>query len=149
MELLEPVVERLGYELVEIEFRPTGRGLLRLYIDHPDGVGVDDCETVSREVSAIMDVKDPVPGEYVLEVSSPGEGRHLRKPTHFSDFAGSRVRIEMKTLHEGRRRFLGRLEGIEGDEISVQTDEGLVRLPINGIAKARLAPEAKPAKQVR
>ena len=149
LELLEPAVEGLGYELVELEYRSSGSGLVRLYIDGPEGVGLDDCERVSHEISALLDVEDPIPGQYVLEVSSPGANRVLRKPSHFSDFAGSRVKVELKRLHEGRRRFTGQLLGIEDDEVLVQTDEELVRLGFSMIAKARLAPTAPAAQRNR
>ena len=144
LELVEPAVESMGYELIDIEYRATNRGLVRLYIDRDGGIGLNDCEAVSREVSALMDVSDPIPGQYVLEVSSPGDDRILRKPKHFSDFAGHRVKIGLTTLHEGRRRIVGNLIGIESDEVIVETDEELVRLKLGNIAKARLAPMAKP-----
>lgn len=140
LELLEPAVEGLGYELVELEYRSSGSGLVRLYIDSPEGIGLDDCERVSHEISALLDVEDPIPSQYVLEVSSPGANRILRKPSHFSHFAGKRIKVELKRLHEGRRRFTGQLVGIEDDEVLVQTDEELVRLGFSMIAKARLAP---------
>lgn len=141
LELIEPAVEALGYELIDLQYRSGGRGLLRLYIDSAQGVGLDDCERVSHEISALLDVEDPIPEQYTLEVSSPGENRILRKPTHFTDFVGNRVKVEMKTLHEGRRRFVGRLVGIEDEVIVIQTDEELVRVPLDGIHSARLAPE--------
>jgi len=149
MGLIEPAVEGLGYELIDLEYRAGNRGLVRLYIDHADGIGLDDCEEVSREISALMDVTDPLPGQYVLEVSSPGEDRVLRKPTHFADFAGHRVKVELKGQHEGRRRYTGNLVGIENDEVVVDADGELVRLQLGGIAKARLAPLAKPQQRVR
>ena len=97
-----------------------------------------------------MDVSDPVPGQYVLEVSSPGENRILRKPEHFSSFAGQRVKVELMTLHEGRRRFAGTLVGIEDDEVVIETeDEGPVGLRLGNIARARLAPLAQPPKRIK
>ncbi|MDH3647857.1 MAG: ribosome maturation factor RimP [Gammaproteobacteria bacterium] len=149
LELIEPAVEGMGYELVELEYRASRRGLVRLYIDSADGIGLDDCEDVSREVSALLDVKDPVPGQYVLEVSSPGENRYLRKPKHFADFAGQRVKLELMTLHEGRRRYTGNLLGIEQDEVLVETDGELVRLKLGVISTARLAPLVKPQQRVK
>lgn len=142
MELLGPAVEGLGYELVDLDYSVGKGARLRLYIDQPDGVGLDDCEKVSHEVSALLDVHDPIPEQYTLEVSSPGENRVLRTPTHFSDYAGNRVKVELKTLHEGRRRYTGRLIGIDGDVIAVETDEGTVRVPLADISKVRLAPDA-------
>lgn len=140
MDLLEPAIEGLGYELVELEHRAGNRGLVRLYIDHPDGIGLDDCEQVSHEVSALLDVSDPLPGKYVLEVSSPGEDRVLRKPQHFAAFTGERIRVELTTEHEGRRRYTGSLVGIEDEEVLVESDGELVRLQLGAIARARLAP---------
>lgn len=148
MELIEPAVEAMGYELIDLEFRATGRGLLRVYIDRGDGIGLDDCARVSHEISALLDVADPIPGQYLLEVSSPGDDRILRKPQHFTDFAGHRVKIELTTAQEGRRRFLGNLVGLQGDEVVVDTDEELARLSLGNIATARLAPMTK-AKQVK
>ena len=87
--LLEPAVEQLGYELSDLEVKVGGRhGVIRLFIDKADGVGLEDCETVSRQVSALLDVEDPVPGHYVLEVSSPGLDRRLTKVEHFERFMG-------------------------------------------------------------
>ncbi|NND60411.1 MAG: ribosome maturation factor RimP [Gammaproteobacteria bacterium] len=141
LELIEPAVEALGYELVDIDYRTGGNGLLRLYIDKADGISLDDCERVSHEISTLMDVEDPIPEHYTLEVSSPGVNRVLRKPNHFSDFAGNRIKVELKTLHEGRRRYVGRLLGVDGEEIIVETDEGTVRVPLSSIHRTRLAPE--------
>src|SRR5690348_9661657 len=94
--LLEPAVEALGFELVELEFHGQGGGsLLRLYIDKAAGVTVDDCEQVSRQVSAVLDVEDPLPGAYTLEVSSPGLDRPLRKQADYARFAGRQAKLEL------------------------------------------------------
>lgn len=147
LELLEPAIEGLGYELVDLDYHVGKGGVLRVYIDHAEGVSLDDCEKVSHEISALLDVHDPIPDNYVLEVSSPGENRVLRTPKHFTDFAGNRVKVELKTLHEGRRRYAGRLLGVEGDELVVETDEGTVHVPVAEIAKVRLAPETAAAQR--
>ncbi|NBX40818.1 MAG: ribosome maturation factor RimP, partial [Gammaproteobacteria bacterium] len=107
----EPLIEQLGYELVDIEWVAAARsGVLRFFIDHPvehgGHIGIEDCEKVSREVSALLDVEDPVPGAYSLEVSSPGFDRVLRKPAHFARFVGSRIWVELQVARAGRRRFL-------------------------------------------
>ena len=136
--LLEAPIEALGYELVELEFPPH---LLRIYIDREGGVTVDDCEKVSRQVSGVLDVEDPIPGHYTLEVSSPGLDRPLRKPADFARFAGEQARIELSLPLEGRRRFAGTLKGCEGEEVLIEVDGTLHRLPLEGIAKARLVPE--------
>lgn len=121
--LLEPAVSGLGYELVELEFAPAGSGgLLRLYIDAPPGITLDDCERVSRQVSAVLDAEDPIPGQYTLEVSSPGLDRVLRTREHFRRFAGSRVRLQLEVPIEGRKRFTGTLLESLDDGIAVEVD---------------------------
>ncbi|RMF94969.1 MAG: ribosome maturation factor RimP [Gammaproteobacteria bacterium] len=140
--LLEPAVERLGYELADLELRLGGRhGLLRLTIDCPAGVGLDDCERVSHAVSALLDVDDPIPGQYNLEVSSPGLDRRLAKPEHFDRFAGSELRLRLRALRDGRRRLRGRLLRREADEICVLVDGSEWRLPLSEIEEARLVPD--------
>lgn len=141
LSLLEAPVGALGYEVVELEFHPQGRGgLLRVYIDREEGVTVDDCEIVSKQVSAVLDVEDPIPGHYTLEVSSPGMDRPLRKPKDFVRFAGEQARIDMELPIEGRRRFAGTLKGCEADEVTIEVDGVLHKLPLGGIGKARLVP---------
>ena len=142
IELLEPVVSRLGYELWELEYgaRPGG-GLLRLYIDSPDGISVDDCERVSRAVSEELDAADPISTEYTLEVSSPGLDRVLRTQQHFERFAGEQVKLEMTQAVNGRKRFAGRLTDVSSGEITLEVDGAAVQLPIAGIHKARIAPD--------
>jgi len=141
-ELLGPVVTRLGYELWELEYvTRAGGALLRLYIDSPDGISVDDCERVSRAVSEELDATDPIQNEYTLEVSSPGLDRVLRKPEHFARFAGERVKLEMTEAINGRKRFAGQLTDVSENEIALDVDGATVRLPIAGIHKARVAPQ--------
>ncbi len=141
-ELLAPVVAGLGYELWELEFAPrAGGGLLRLYIDSDVGISVDDCERVSRAVSATLDATDPIPGQYTLEVSSPGLDRVLRTQAHFERFAGERVKLEMMQPVDGRKRFSGRLIAAAGGEVTLELETGAITLPIDDIHKARLAPE--------
>src|SRR5580704_14288298 len=122
--LLEPLLGRLGYELVELEFS-AGRsnGAVRLFIDAPAGVGVEDCEKVSREVSALLDVEDPIPTAYTLEVSSPGFDRVLRTPAHFERFKGSRVYVELKEPRAGRRRYTGQLVAVGEGGIGLEVDQ--------------------------
>jgi ribosome maturation factor RimP len=142
VELLGPVVADLGYELWELEYTgQSGSGLLRLYIDSAEGISVDDCERVSRAVSAAMDVADPIASNYTLEVSSPGLDRVLRKREHFARFTGEQVRVETVRTVGGRKRFAGLLVKVEGDEITLEVDGSTVSLPVDGINKARLAPE--------
>jgi ribosome maturation factor RimP len=140
--LLEAPIGALGYEVVELEFHPQGRGgLLRVFIDKEGGVTVDDCEIVSRQVSAVLDVEDPIPGAYTLEVSSPGLDRPLRKAADFARFAGQQARIELSLPIEGRRRFAGPLKGCEADEVLIEVDGVLHKLPLSGIVRANLVPD--------
>jgi ribosome maturation factor RimP len=142
LQLLEPVLESLGYELVELEFHPQGRSsLLRVFIDREGGVTLDDCEKASRQVSAVLDVEDPIPSAYTLEMSSPGLDRPLRKSGDYTRFAGRQAKLELLIPREGRRRFTGTLRGLESDEVLIEVDEVTHRLPLSEIAKARLVPE--------
>ena len=108
--MLEPTVERLGFELADLDVRLASQdGLIRLFIDKPDGIGVEDCETVSRAVSALLDVEDPIPGNYSLEVSSPGLDRKLTKAKHYQRFIGDTIKVKLRLPLDGRRRFRGKL----------------------------------------
>jgi ribosome maturation factor RimP len=115
--------------------------LLRLYIDSPNGISLDDCERVSRAVSETLDAADPIPSHYTLEVSSPGLDRVLRTREHFERFAGERVRLEMMQPIEGRKRFAGRLLGVGESDITLELESGRISLPIEDIHRARLAPD--------
>jgi len=139
--LIEPLLVQLGYELVELEMAPAhGRGSLRIFIDRPEGIGISDCERVSREVSALMDVEDPIPTAYALEVSSPGDDRVLRTPAHFERFRGSRVLVELVAPRAGRRRYTGLLQEVSATGVALEVDRQRVDVPFGEIAKARLAP---------
>ena len=138
---LEPAVERLGYELVDLEVRLGGKGgLVRLYIDKPDGIDLDDCEKVSLAVSALLDVEDPVPANYNLEVSSPGLDRKLTKVAHFQRFTGEIVKVQMRIPIDGRRRFRGTLVASDEEKIVVEVDGESYNLPLKTIDTARLVP---------
>jgi ribosome maturation factor RimP len=181
--LIEPLLNGLGYELIELEYVPNrGNALLRIYIDRPvgadgaaagdreenesagapqpdvtlnsddevesggetlreSGIGIDDCERVSREVSALLDVDDPIPSAYTLEVSSPGEDRVLRTRAHFDRFAGSRVFVELKVPREGRKRYTGTLVSVNDAGVELEVDRQPVSVRFDEIEKARLAPE--------
>jgi ribosome maturation factor RimP len=154
MRLLEPPVEALGYELVDIEFAREGRGgILRIFIDRRDvdeqqGIGeqqgsitVDDCARVSHAVSELLEIEDPIKGHYTLEVSSPGFDRILRKREHFERFIGERIFAELKLAVNGRRRFVGMLKSIVDESIVVEVDGQEHSLPLERIQKARLRPE--------
>jgi ribosome maturation factor RimP len=138
--LIEPLLAQLGYELVELDYIPArGRGVLRIFIDKSGGIGLDDCERVSHEVSAILDIEDPIATAYTLEVSSPGDDRVLRTRAHFDRFVGSRVFVEL-TPREGRRRYTGTLRAVADEGVALEVDREIVNLPFREIGKARLAP---------
>lgn len=139
--LIEPVLGQLGYELVELEYA-GGRGnvALRLFIDKSGGIAVEDCERASREVAALLDVEDPIPASYSLEVSSPGLDRVLRTRAHFDRFAGSRVLVELRSPREGRRRYTGVLRTVTDSGVTLEVDGQSVTMRFDEIDKARLAP---------
>lgn len=141
-DLLEPGARALGFEIVAVEKSGRGRStVLRVYIDGPDGVTVDDCANVSRQLSAILDVEDPIPDHYRLEVSSPGLDRPLSKREHFEAVLGERVKLKTHNLVEGRRRFDGLLQAVDGDSVTVDVEGEVYRLSFSDIAKARLVPD--------
>lgn len=140
--MLEPVIEALGYEIVLLEFSPTSKsGLLRLYIDSPGGITIDDCERVSREVAAVLDVEDPISSGYRLEVSSPGLDRPLVTPAHFERFINEQARVQLIAPLNGRRRFVGWIRGVQDGKLHLDTKEGAVEIPLTEIDRARLVPE--------
>jgi len=140
--LLEPEVEMLGYELAELELNlGHGHGTLRLFIDSPEGVTLEDCERVSHQVSGLLDVEDPIAADYNLEVSSPGADRKLVKPEHFDRFAGSMIKARLRRLVDGRRRIRGQLLGREGSRIAVRSDDVTVSVDLGDIETARLVPD--------
>jgi ribosome maturation factor RimP len=147
MRLLEPPIEALGYELIEIEFAQAGcGGVLRIFIDlrardSGSSVTVEDCARVSHAVSQVLEAEDPIKAHYTLEVSSPGFDRILRKREHFARFVGERIFAELKLPLDGRRRFVGRLKAIADQAIEVEVDGVSVSLPFERIQKARLRPE--------
>ena len=141
--LIEPVVEGMGYEVVDIDFRPHPTdGLLRIFIDKPGGIQLEDCEAVSKQVSGVLDVEDPIPGQFNLEVSSPGLERPLRKQQDFVRFAGEKVKIKLSvpTL-EGQRNFTGKLMGMQDNEVILQADNETHYFPLDSIDKAHIVPQ--------
>jgi len=140
-ELLEPALGRMGYELADLEVRLGGDGgLVRVFIDKPDGIDLHDCEKVSLAVSALLDVEDPVPGKYNLEVSSPGLDRKLTKIEHFQRFKGEVVKVQMRFPIAGRRRFRGKLMSVDDENIVVEVDGESYSLALATIDAARLVP---------
>ena|SRR5579863_2628533 len=142
MGLVEPLLDQLGYELIDLEYVPgRARSLLRVFIDKVGGVGLDDCERVSHELSALLDVEDPIPSAYTLEVSSPGLDRVLRTPAHFARFVGDRIWMELKVARDGRRRYTGQLVSSDADAVELNVDGAMVRVAFSDIHRARLAPQ--------
>ncbi|MFT3791551.1 MAG: ribosome maturation factor RimP [Rudaea sp.] len=145
--LVSPAIADMGLECLGVEYSPShGNSLVRVYIDRagPDRerspVTVDDCELVSRQVSALFDVNDPIVGRYTLEVSSPGLDRPLYTPEQFARFVGQEAKIELSLPLDGRRRFQGPILGVEGETITVEQDGEPVRIAHGNIHKAKLVP---------
>ncbi|MGO0122991.1 ribosome maturation factor RimP [Desulfothermobacter acidiphilus] len=137
--LAQPLVERLGLELVEVEYRKEGgRWILRVFIDKPGGVTLDDCEALSELLGELLDQEDPIPHAYFLEVSSPGVERPLKKVDDFKRFVGHEIRVSTLTPVQGRRRFTGELLSADEEAIRLRTETGEVTLPHRLIAKANL-----------
>ena len=142
IKLLDPEVEALGFELAELEVNLShGHGTLRLFIDRPEGISLDDCGTVSHQVSALLDVEDPIAGNYNLEVSSPGADRKLVKPEHFDRFAGSMIKARFRRIVAGRRRISGQLLGRDGDVINIRDGDETISVDLGDVEVARLVPD--------
>ena len=143
-ELVASAVEPLGYELLGLEYLSQGRHtILRIYIDSPDGINLEDCERASRQVSAVMDVEDPIKGEYSLEMSSPGLDRPLFTLQHYEQFTGSKVKLRLHVAIDGRRKYTGVIKGIEDEHVVVgvldnDTEQESIRVPLENIDKANL-----------
>jgi ribosome maturation factor RimP len=140
--MIAPVVEALGCEFWGLEYLSSGRSaLLRIYIDRAEeGVTVEDCEKVSRQVSSLMDVEDPISGEYTLEVSSPGLERPLYNLEQFQKYVGEEVALKLRFPYEGRRKFKGRLNGVEGEDILLVVDDHEYLFPVDSVEKANVVP---------
>lgn len=139
-DLIRPTVEALGFEIVRVQVLGRQRIRVQVMIERLDqrAMTVDDCAQVSRALSAVLDVEDPLPGAYTLEISSPGIDRPLVRLGDFTRFAGHVARIDLNRLIDGRRRHQGRLLGVEGDLVRIETDGGEVRLAFADIARAKL-----------
>jgi ribosome maturation factor RimP len=143
MGLLEPTVSALGYELLGVEYLAQGKhSRLRVYIDSPAGIGLEDCEAVSHQVSGVLDVDDPIRGQYSLEVSSPGLDRPLFRTEHFARFAGQRVKLRVHQPRDGQRNFHGRIASVKDEQVYISMDDGSqLAFSIADIEKANLVPE--------
>jgi ribosome maturation factor RimP len=138
-EVIEPILQSQGFELVDLEYQRESRGwVLRIYLDRERGITLDDCAGVSHEVGAVLEVKDVIPNAYVLEVSSPGLTRPLKKPEDFNRFQNRLVKIKLYKPLDGRRNFKGMLLGLEGETVRVEVDQQLFEIPLQSIAKANL-----------
>ncbi len=136
---LASLVSSMGYEFVGCELLRQGRGsLLRIYIDSEAGILVDDCSKVSRQVSAMLDVDDPIQGRYILEVSSPGLDRPLFEKAHYLKVLGSRIKVRLYTPIDDRRNFVGLLLRVEEANISLKVDDQEMILPFSNIEKAKV-----------
>ena len=140
--LVEPAVTALGYELLGVQLLKEGyRATLRLYIDRAQGITVEDCERVSHQVSGVLDVADPMPGQYALEVSSPGPDRPLFAPRHFDQHVGREVRLKLQVPLAGRRKLRGVLKGMQESQVRILEQETEWLIPMEQIGSARLVPE--------
>ena len=139
--MLTPAVEALGFEMVGIEFVRAGKhSILRVYIDHENGIDVDDCADVSHQVSAVLDVEDPISTEYNLEVSSPGMDRPLFTEAHYQRFVGETVTVRLSVPMDSRRNFKGKLVACENGQITVDVDGETFSLTVSNIDKGNLVP---------
>ena len=140
--LLQPLVEDLGYEFVGLEYsNHPKQSVLRVYIDQDEGVGLADCKIVSHEMAALLDVEDPIPGRYNLEVSSPGLDRPLFTRDHFRQFEGEEVELSLYAPEHSRRKVRGRILGQQDELLKVEMEGTEIALNFNNIAKARLVPD--------
>ncbi len=138
--MIEPLVESKGMELVHLEYSGGKNGHLHLYVDRENGVSLEDCESVNRTVSEMLDGKDPIPNAYTLEVSSPGLDRPLSKPKHYEHFAGNKIKLRTKEPINGRKNYSGELKGINDNLVIIElVDGGPVEIPFNDILKANLS----------
>jgi ribosome maturation factor RimP len=141
-ELLQPLVQDLGYEFVGLEYHNNPKhSVLRIYIDQENGVGIEDCERVSREVAALLDVKDPIRSQYNLEVSSPGLDRPLFTTAHYREFVGQLAQVNVFAPVDGRRKFSGPILSADEKSVTLSQDGTEVTLDIENVVKAKLIPD--------
>lgn len=140
-EMIAPIATSLGCELWGLEYLTQGRyTTLRIFIDGPNGISVDDCEKVSRQISAVMDVEDPIQGEYTLEVSSPGMDRPLYTFAQYSRYVGETISLRLRIARDGRRRFKGEILKVENNEVLVLVEGKEYLFSIDAIDKANIEP---------
>lgn len=142
VELIEPIVEGLGYECVGIEYHPHPKhGLLRIYIDSENGILLDDCSKVSHQISGVLDVENPIQGNYQLEISSPGADRPFFKLSQFEGFIGSKVIVNLYKPIEGRKKITGLIVKVVDDIIILEENGQIFKVPFDAMSKARMVPE--------
>ncbi|MCG8402382.1 MAG: ribosome maturation factor RimP [Firmicutes bacterium] len=141
-EMATPVLDEMGIELVDIVYIKEGGGwFLRIFIDKPGGVGLEDCRRISERIDPLLDEHNPIPHSYTLEVSSPGLERPLKKPAHYERFTGSKIRLNTFVPVEGRRKFKGVLVASDNHSVTLDTEGNRVVIPMEQVASARLAAE--------
>ncbi|MEG6615723.1 ribosome maturation factor RimP [Peptococcaceae bacterium 1198_IL3148] len=141
-ELAKPIVDSLQLVLEDVEYVKEGaQWYLRVFIDKPDGIDLDDCQAVSEQLEEVLDKLDPIPNSYILEVSSPGIERPLKKPEHFQRFAGSKVLVKTFAPIDGKKEFIGQLQGINDNMVSVEIDGKEMMISLDKIASAKLMVE--------
>lgn len=141
-ELIQPVFEGLEFELVDVTFTKEGNGwYLRIFIDKPGGVDIEDCQNISREIDRILDEKDPIPQSYTLEVSSPGLERPLKKPADYDRFKGNLANITTYIPVAGKKNFCGRLIGLRGSDVVLNVNGSEIIIPFEQVAGAHLEVE--------
>ena len=140
--LIEPVVQALDCELWGVEYFQAGqRSVLRVYIDKTDGIDIEDCQRVSRQLGSVLDVEDPIGGEYTLEVSSPGLDRPLYRLSQYEQLAGEHIDLKLRFPFEGQRKFKGLLKGVEAEDVVLVVDEQEYLFPFESIEKAKVVPQ--------
>lgn len=138
-QIIKPIVEDMGYVIWGCEYLSQGKhSLLRIYIDHDDGIGIEDCQRVSREISSVLDVEDPIPGQYSLEVSSPGIPRPLFHPWQYQLFVGQIIKIKVFKPIDGKRTFSGTIVSVDEDKLTLKVDDDELEIFISNIVKAYL-----------
>ncbi|BCE00799.1 ribosome maturation factor RimP [Marinicellulosiphila megalodicopiae] len=144
IDLIQPIVEGLGFVYWGLEYVGQGKyTTLSVYIDSPNGIDVENCAEVSRQISAMMDVEDPITAEYTLEVSSPGVDRLLFTVDQYEQYIGEKVQVKLRAPFDGRRNFKGQLKGVEDGDAVVQVDQEEFLLPIDLIDRAQIIPTFK------
>lgn len=138
VELIEPTLESIGFQLAHLEVEGGSRKTLRVFIDGPNGVTIDDCARASRHMSTMLEVEDPIPGAYALEVSSPGVDRPLGRRIDWEHVVGETVMVRSRRPVEGRKRWTGTLLGLDGDDANIEVDGQTHRIPLALVQKANL-----------